>query len=129
MLLCWPWAQQAPLLNPFIGLFEMSRFNWVAPLILNGKDFLPVDMPIVYLPEYFAVKLPIFFMIAVLAGGVLTVKYIKHKTGRIGLSLLGFALLFPPVYVISVRATIYDGMRHFLFLIPRACPTVRKALI
>jgi hypothetical protein len=32
--------------------------------------------------------------------------------------LLTFAILFPPLYAIIKRSPLYDGLRHFLFLVP-----------
>lgn len=32
--------------------------------------------------------------------------------------LIAFAILFPPVYAIIKRSPLYDGLRHFLFLVP-----------
>jgi len=32
--------------------------------------------------------------------------------------LLAFAILFPPLYAIIKRSPLYDGLRHFLFLVP-----------
>jgi hypothetical protein len=31
---------------------------------------------------------------------------------------LAFAILFPPLYAIAKRSPLYDGLRHFLFLVP-----------
>lgn len=32
--------------------------------------------------------------------------------------LITFAILFPPLYAIAKRSPLYDGLRHFLFLVP-----------
>jgi hypothetical protein len=32
--------------------------------------------------------------------------------------MLGFAILFPVSYAIAIRAILFDGMRHFIFVLP-----------
>ena len=32
--------------------------------------------------------------------------------------LVSFGIVFPIAYAIATKATLYDGMRHFLFLLP-----------
>jgi len=32
--------------------------------------------------------------------------------------LVGFGIIFPIAYAIAVNATLYDGMRHFTFVLP-----------
>lgn len=119
MIAGWPWALHNPLVNPMLALTQMSQFNWVAPLLLNGKEYLPGDIPWTYLPHYFIVKLPIMFQISFLAGLVLVAaKGLFGKRSVVLSSLIIFSLVFPPTYVLIKGSTIYDGLRHFLFLIP-----------
>ena len=37
---------------------------------------------------------------------------------------LVFAILFPPLYTIAKRSPLYDGLRHFLFLVPMVSATL-----
>jgi hypothetical protein len=36
----------------------------------------------------------------------------------LGLFLLGFSIVFPVVYAILIKAVLFDGMRHFIFVLP-----------
>ena len=46
---------------------------------------------------------------------------LQRLTQALPAFLLGFAAIFPIVYAIAVRVTLFDGMRHFLFVIPPIC--------
>jgi len=35
-----------------------------------------------------------------------------------GLFLLGFTIVFPVAYAIAIKAVLFDGMRHFIFVLP-----------
>jgi hypothetical protein len=36
----------------------------------------------------------------------------------LGLFLLGFTIVFPVAYAIAIKAVLFDGMRHFIFVLP-----------
>ena len=36
----------------------------------------------------------------------------------LGLFLLGFTIAFPVAYAIAIKAVLFDGMRHFIFVLP-----------
>jgi hypothetical protein len=41
-----------------------------------------------------------------------------RREAVLGLFLLGFAIVFPVVYAIAIKAVLFDGMRHFIFALP-----------
>src|SRR5208282_4338319 len=36
----------------------------------------------------------------------------------IGTCVLGFAIVFPVAYAVAIKAVLFDGMRHFIFVLP-----------
>ncbi len=41
-----------------------------------------------------------------------------ERARALGLFILGFAILFPVGYAIAIKAVLFDGMRHFIFVLP-----------
>ncbi len=121
----WP----AVLLHPVSGLTDAfsaaSKFRWNGGAVLYLGERVPArNLPWHYLPVYFAVKLPfpilLIYLLGLLHGiGRVVVALRKSDWERaVGPGLLVFAILFPVIYAILLGSTIYDGIRHFLFLLP-----------
>ncbi len=128
MLLFWPWAQQDPLGNPLKSLEFMSKFgDWPGTILLGGKYVDAMDLPASYLPHYFAVKLPETVLLTLMLGlPVAALRLVQHKGlgNRRQITQFGFllfAIIFPAAYAIAKHSVLYDGLRHFLFVIPLLC--------
>src|SRR5690606_14997428 len=143
MLVFWPWAQLAPLRRPLIALSRMSSFNLhERGMPFGDRKISTLSPPGDYLLRYFTFKLPeLILILVVVALGVFVVRMIRlrkrskaelagavhPKYGELAaderrrLAVAGFlvfAILFPPLYAIIKRSPLYDGLRHFLFLVP-----------
>ncbi len=116
------------LLHPISGLRDAfraaSNFQWNGSVLYFGEYVPSRRLPWHYLPVYFGVKLPVPILAVYLAGlsygigcAVGAIRRLDWEKA-VGPGLLVIAVLFPPVYAIKVGATIYDGVRHFLFIIP-----------
>ncbi len=128
MLLFWPWAQQDPLHNPLKSLEFMSKFgDWPGTILLGGKYVDAMDLPASYLPHYFIVKLPETILLTFLLGlpaALLNIVQRKGLGDRRQVTQFGFlvfAIVFPAAYAILKHSVLYDGLRHFLFVIPLLC--------
>lgn len=148
MLVLWPWAQLEPLRRPLIALARMSAFNLHERNMPFGEDrrVSTLTPPGDYLLRYFGFKLPeltlLLVVVALIAFWVRLVRQRRkakaHRRSLVGGGepvelpagfllerqrlaiggLLMFAILFPPLYAIIKRSPLYDGLRHFLFLVP-----------
>lgn len=125
MLIWWPWAQISPLLHPLEALRTLSRFDWPGVTFFAGKIYSGKDIPWTYLPTWFAIALPEFYFITLSVGcwlGLVFVvrlqKTLSHLTSLIQFGILLFAFCFPITIAIMMHSTLYDGLRHFLFVIP-----------
>jgi hypothetical protein len=122
MGLLWPWSVTSPL-NPlyasdyFSGFFEKP---WRE--LYEGRLISVPDMPASYLPHMFAIKLPEIMLALGLVGAVFAVAAIlsgKLPAGRRGaLTAIVMAAFFPVALAIVARPALYNGLRHFLFVIP-----------
>jgi hypothetical protein len=122
MGLVWPWSVLAPL-NPLRAVVYFSHFFEKPWKEMFAGSFVSVpDMPWTYLPTLLALKLPEIFIVLALAGigvGVhqvgSSVLPVRH---RAVLLLLISASVVPVALTMLTRPALYNGIRHFIFILP-----------
>ena len=121
MGLVWPWAVVDPL-NPFRALEYFSEFFEKPWQELFGGALMPVpDMPRSYVPTLFALQMPEVFLALALAGIVLAAASAARPgepRRRAILSLLVVAAVLPVAITVAERPAMYNGIRHFIFVVP-----------
>jgi hypothetical protein len=124
MLACWPWAQQNPIVNPLRALAFFSHETFPFTTLFDGRFVPASDLPWTYLPTYILVALPELVLV-LLAIAPIAALLAFARAGRLperklafGCFLLAFTIVFPVVYAIAIKAVLFDGMRHFLFVLP-----------
>src|ERR1700676_4167 len=122
MGLIWPWSIMEPG-NPFRALSYFSHFfekPWKE--MFDGALVSVPDMPWSYLPTLFALQLPEVLLGLSIAGviGALVVLPRGNVTPPAKTILLMLALAAPlPLLIAMVkRRALYNGIRHFIFVIP-----------
>lgn len=124
MLLFWPGALASPLQRPAEAFEKLSRYTtYDSPTLLRGELISSNKVPWDYLPSYFLVQLPEWLTVcwwsAVLGLLVHTGLALWRRSPIAwGAWLLLAAVLLPPAYAIWKSSTLYNGLRHFLFLMP-----------
>jgi 4-amino-4-deoxy-L-arabinose transferase-like glycosyltransferase len=122
MALVWPWGAAEPL-NPFRALQYFSRFfeePWDE--LFGGVLIKVTQMPRSYLPTLLALKLPEMFTVLAL-GGVGGALIGAFRSGnapnrRAVLLLVALAAALPIAIAVAMRPAMYNGVRHFLFVVP-----------
>jgi 4-amino-4-deoxy-L-arabinose transferase-like glycosyltransferase len=122
MGLFWPWSVLSPL-NPlkasdyFSGFFEKP---WRE--LYEGRLISVPDMPASYLPHMFAIKLPEIMLVLGLTGAAFTIGAAASGTlsaNRKGALLaVVMSAFFPVLLAMVARPALYNGLRHFLFVVP-----------
>jgi Dolichyl-phosphate-mannose-protein mannosyltransferase len=124
MLLFWPWAQQAPFSNPLKTLAYFSHEIFPFRTLFAGRYFPATDLPWAYLPTYIVLALPELLLLLLAAAPVVAVVIARRRGWRLSrdpalqLFILGFAIVFPVAYAVAIKAVLFDGMRHFIFVLP-----------
>jgi hypothetical protein len=126
MLVWWPWALLDPIRRPIAALTRMSEFiDHRRKMPFAGEWISNLDVPRDYLLHYFGYKLPELVIILFLAGFAaglawLALRGLRPKAFPRALAywVLGFAIVFPPAYAVHKGSVLYDGLRHFLFIVP-----------
>jgi hypothetical protein len=110
----WPWAQGSPLTRPIRALFGVSNFDWNGLVIFNGRNYAASELPWYYAPWWFIISTPPVVIVGAALSGA------AAPTWRQSLSTaaLWVIALLPLALVIFMDSTVYDGVRHLLFLSP-----------
>lgn len=123
MLVCWPWAQQNPILNPLRALGEFSNFPQNVEVLLDGVIYMSTELPWFYVPQYFVVQLPEILLLF-LGLGFISLPWLWRRLAmpqRQALVLLMMMAFVPMLYALVHRPALYDAVRHFLFAVPLMC--------
>ncbi len=124
MIVSWPWAW-LDFWNPVRGIFAFAHFHYPIRTLLAGHVYYMADVPRWYEPDYLAIKLPLFVLIAAAAAPVLAVWPVLRRTGRPSPDVrwqetgyLLFAIVFPLTCQVLGHGPSFTGMRHFMFVVP-----------
>ncbi|UQR66135.1 glycosyltransferase family 39 protein [Bradyrhizobium sp. C-145] len=122
MGLIWPWSIMQPG-NPFEALTYFSHFfekPWKE--MFDGAIVSVPDMPWSYLPTLFALQLP-EVMLVLMAGAVIGTFVLLPRREvparrKTILLMLTLAATLPLAIAMVKRPALYNGIRHFVFVIP-----------
>jgi hypothetical protein len=121
MILPWPWAHENPLLNPLQAIRMASKFHLVVPVLFEGQVVSSDQLPRYYLLKYLLMTSPpavLVLAVAGLIGGCMQMARRSNRPRSLVLAILAAWLLMPLVLFAVMRPNAYDGMRHFLFIVP-----------
>ncbi len=122
MGLVWPWGV-VEFLNPIKAAGYFSTFFEKPWKELYDGAFVSVpDMPRSYVPTLLALKLPELLVIAGCAGVAAAIVAAFRSDfpvpRRAGLLLLVTAAMLPVAMAVITRPAMYNGIRHFVFVLP-----------
>ena len=122
MGLIWPWSIASPL-NPLHAAEYFDKFfekPWRE--LYNGVPISVPDMPASYLPHLFSLKLPEVMLALGLSGAVgaviLALRRRAPVNRRACLLTVALAALLPIAIAMVMRPALYNGVRHFVFVVP-----------
>jgi hypothetical protein len=122
MALIWPWSIVNPL-NPLAAIEIFSNFfekPWRE--LFDGMLIEPPDMPRRYVPMLLGLKLPEIFLLLGAAGvlGALATAARPGISPRLRAMTFAVALaaILPIATTIIARPAMYNGVRHFVFVLP-----------
>jgi len=122
MALIWPWGAAHPL-NPVYAIEIFSHFfekPWRE--LFDGMLMEPPDMPRSYVPMLLGFKLPEILLLMGGAGAICALFATFHTQTPPRLRAMVFAIALAAVLPIAVavieRPAMYNGVRHFVFVLP-----------
>jgi hypothetical protein len=125
MTLFWPWAIMGAD-HILIAAKSFSHFEFDMSTIANGQWFNIGDISRFYLFEYLLIRLPEVFLIGLLVSIIMLSRGLLRTStqiradfsGKLPEIALSITLLFPLLFVLYDRPALYNGVRHFTFIIP-----------
>ncbi|HVH79600.1 MAG TPA: hypothetical protein VM782_09445, partial [Stellaceae bacterium] len=123
MLMFWPWAQSDPIHHPLQALAVFSKEIVWSKILFDGQLISADHLPWDYLPVFIGLALPELTLTLLLAAPVVAgVALLRRATWQraqvLPLFLLGFTIVFPVVYAVAAHTVLFNGMRHFIFVLP-----------
>ncbi len=127
MLASWPYLWESPLKNFFQVFLFMSDNPTGLQVLFGGEVYRAYELPRRYLPTLLGITLtePVwpFFLLGLLTAAWKTVTTLRNHWSTIRLLITDYWLLItafviPTLYVLLLRPPMYDGFRHFLFILP-----------
>lgn len=115
-LVFWPYGLINPLRNPLEALSVMEHYKVSIKQAFEGTQVWSTNLPWYYLPKWMAISIPEI----VIAGFLLAIIFLFIKrdlpANRPAAAIVGFAFLFPVVYVLAIKANLYSGWRQMYFV-------------
>jgi hypothetical protein len=124
MLLFWPWAQTDPIENPMRALAFFSHQSFPFYTLFAGQFVPASDLPWMYLPTYIALALPELVLALLLCAPIIAAvavwrdAFLIRREDARACFVVGIGIGFPVVYAVAIKAVLFDGMRHFIFVLP-----------
>jgi hypothetical protein len=120
MVAVWPWAHENPLVHPLLGIWAAGSFPTVVPVLFEGVSYSSEALPRHYLLKMFGLKTPTPVLLLALGGsGIALARAWSDRNGRgLGNLVLAMWLLAPLAAWTLTTPNIYDGIRHFIFVLP-----------
>ena len=122
----WPYLHKSPIHNLVESYVALAHFNnWGGAVLFRGEIIPGAQIPISYFPVWYLITNPVLWLVAGLAGMILTgihffkkpVNFLKNTTNRnFLLHLIFFSA--PICTVIFLHSIIYDDWRHLYFVYP-----------
>jgi hypothetical protein len=119
MILFWPWAIMGSD-HILIAAKSFSHFAFNMDTLVNGKFVSIGEISRTYLFQYLSIRLPETFLIGIACiflWVIIRLKRVKLANHLPALSV-AIAVLFPLAFVLYDRPALYNGVRHFTFIIP-----------
>jgi 4-amino-4-deoxy-L-arabinose transferase-like glycosyltransferase len=121
-LISWPYLWISPSGNFLDVLAHMSNNPQGVPILFNGKIISSLNIPPSYLPIMLGLTLTISVWPLFLAGLIIGIKK-TFNPGRNNFEVQSFFVVLtwfflPFLYAVAKHPPMYDGFRHFMFIVP-----------
>jgi hypothetical protein len=122
MGLLWPWSLLKPLNPIYAAEYFDTFFEKPWKELYEGRLISVPDMPASYLPHLFALKLPVIMLalglIGVIGAFLTAARPSVAVSRRASLLTMALAVTLPIAVAIVMHPAFYNGLRHFIFVVP-----------
>lgn len=143
MIVCWPWAG-FEWQNPLLAIRHFGNLDFDGQVLFDGEVRPAADMPGSYLPELLVRQLPELVLAGLAAAlacalAALVRRRIESEAGRAGregaeerasaaadgtarrgfeIAAVAAMAALPVLYFVAVAPTAFNGIRHYIFVLP-----------
>ncbi|MFL9711358.1 ArnT family glycosyltransferase [Methylobacillus sp. Pita1] len=121
MAVFWPWGVMSPD-HPLLAAKSFSHFAFNMLTIMDGRVMPIGDVPRYYLPAYLLVRLPEVFLLGLVGLAAVAALHLNKLSAHRGKLLPWLAVLiaalFPIAFNVIDKPALYNGIRHFTFVVP-----------
>ena len=110
----WPWAGGAPLTRPFEALLGAAGYPWNGLVLYDRYEYEADKLPWHYAPWWFVISTPL----VVLAGAAFSILFASSRADALRRIGLWTVVILPIAAAIIMRSTLYDSVRHLMFVYP-----------
>lgn len=117
LFLAWPRLFVQPLLF-FQTIYYFLHHSWAGYVLYFGTSYYVRTLPWHYAPVMLALVTPIFILLCFFIGFFFISKKLFQKEKRFAFALVLSWFLIPLLVEMKPGTIIYDGIRHFFFIVP-----------
>jgi len=114
LITTWPYIGSNYFKNLFDIISTSKQFPWVGTIFFLGKNYQSAHLTPLYIPIWLFVGMPIFLVLLSLLSFYFIKRMVKNPVFFLSLAVIGINIFM----YFFLRPIVYDGMRHFLFLLP-----------
>jgi hypothetical protein len=118
MISPWPSAHRDPLFHPIESMRLASSFNESYPVLFLGKMHQSASLPWYYFFLFLGVTTPLAILLLATLGQIRLCADLRFDSKTWSSIGILFLIWFPLTTFVVLRMNVYDGLRHFLFLLP-----------
>jgi len=116
MCLLWPYIFVDPFPHLVDSVRSMSKFPWDMTVPFSGERYSALNLPRRYTLEWLVIGSPL--PVVVFAAVGLALAALRLRAGYSPIVLIGLSFVVPVATFVALRPTMYNGPRHFLFVVP-----------
>lgn len=110
------------LVHPFGTIRSVLRmsadFPWTGAVFFRGAYHVGRDVPASYLPVWLWITMPPLVLAGLACAIAFRRKWLAERKTWLAAGVVVLSIVFAPLYALVTNATVYDGIRHFLFVLP-----------
>lgn len=114
VLLTWPFIGANPIINTIEVLKYSKDFPWEGNVLFNGTIQNSLELPLYYIPLYILITTPLFIIVLSLLTPIIAKRRLKNEL----MVLMLLAIIINVALYFGLKPIVYDGLRHYLFLLP-----------
>lgn len=123
----WPYLHFGPISHIFETVKTLKQLLSATPVLFDGQFTLAGELPWYYIPKLLLITTPLPIIAGVILSLIfLAFEFLKNRPSawfhfceeNSQTLFVFFSAVFPVFYSICTGVALYDGLRHFLFLLP-----------